>query len=404
MRHLLKVLPALVLLLPSSAGLCGVIDVPACGLTIQGAIDAASPGDTVLVACGTYYEHDIELRSGIALASETGQADCVTIDAQQQGRVMRCDGVEDVVVVGLTLTGGLTSDSGQWFDISGGGLACVGSDPTLVNVVFEDNTGHRRGGGVWCYDSSAVFENVSFIGNHVGNIGGVGDGGGLSANLGSAVELTDVVFVGNTAAGDGGGAYFTGAPVLTRCWFEGNSAEWGGGLACVGGWSSPSISEVTLVANSAYAGGGISSRDGAGPVLENVTVVGNVADYGAGIDIAQSSYVTIDNTIVAMNYPDVAIACFLTPAPTLTCCDLFGNAGGDWVGCISDQYGPNGNIWLDPLFCGDANPDAPYVLDADSPCTPANSGCGELIGAWPVGCGTTPVESTSWGTIKGMFR
>jgi predicted outer membrane repeat protein len=147
---------------------------------------------------------------------------------------------------------------------------------------------------LWCYNSPAALTNVSFVGNHVGTVGGIGDGGGLSANFQSAVQLTDVAFVENTAAGDGGGAYFTGASVLTRCWFERNSAEWGGGLACVGGWCSPLIREVTLVANSASAGGGISSRDEATPVLENVTVVGNVADYGAGIDIAQSSYVTID--------------------------------------------------------------------------------------------------------------
>ena len=88
----------------------------------------------------------------------------------------------------------------------------------------------------------------------------------------------------------------------------------------------------------------------------------------------------------------------------LSCCDIFGNAGGDYVGCIEDQAGESGNISLDPLFCGPEIGD--FTLSSASPCTPfsePNPEC-DQIGALPVGCGPTPTERVSWGAIKGIFR
>lgn len=73
----------------------------------------------------------------------------------------------------------------------------------------------------------------------------------------------------------------------------------------------------------------------------------------------------------------------------LSCVNIFGNDDGDWVGAISDLQQANGNLNLDPQFCGDANPVSPFSIAGSSPCAAANNpGCG-LIGALPVGCGET---------------
>ncbi len=91
----------------SSPLLANTWHVPDDAPTIQAGVDAAAAGDTVLVACGTYFEHDIVMKSGICLRSETGNPDCVTIDAGQAGRVMEFNHLDSLVIVqGFHFTGG----------------------------------------------------------------------------------------------------------------------------------------------------------------------------------------------------------------------------------------------------------------------------------------------------------
>jgi len=69
---------------------------------------------------------------------------------------------------------------------------------------------------------------------------------------------------------------------------------------------------------------------------------------------------------------------------TVSCCDVFGNGDGDWVGDLAGRLGSAGNISLYPGFCDLNLPD--YRLQADSPCRAEANACGGGIGALGVGC------------------
>jgi hypothetical protein len=87
--------------------------------------------------------------------------------------------------------------------------------------------------------------------------------------------------------------------------------------------------------------------------------------------------------------------------PELSCCDLYGNAGGDYIGVLSSQRYVRNNGSADPRYCDAGRDD--FTLAKNSPCAPENSPCGRM-GAFDVACDESPVEATSWGTVKARFR
>jgi len=82
--------------------------------TIEAGFDSSAAGDTVLVACGTYYESELYIKSGVVLRSETGQPDCATIDGGG-GTILWCVNVDDATrIEGLTLTDGIWGAHCYW--------------------------------------------------------------------------------------------------------------------------------------------------------------------------------------------------------------------------------------------------------------------------------------------------
>jgi parallel beta-helix repeat protein/predicted outer membrane repeat protein len=440
--------------------------------TIRDGVGAAGVHDTVLVACGTYYEHSIFIAHEIALLSETGEADCVAIDAQQQGCVIEIGACVDsrAIVKGFTIRGASC--------LRGGGVRLhLYASPRLVNLVLEDNTA-LDGAGIWVDETGyATLENITFAGNHA-----EGNGGGLYVYGGGFPRLTGCRFLGNTAEYDGGGAYIyeaaaanvsdccfslneagrdgsamwcdqnsllivagttfdhnvgvavtlnaasvdmsdciflgnTGtalkllnaSPSLSGCCFRSNAGGWGGAMVIMGDF--PAIENTVFSGNSGTYGGAIYIDSGR-PEIRNCTFVGNSGGQGSSISVVRDAFDPgpIENSILAYGYGGPAVYCWgsgSNPDPSLSCCNIYGNEGGDLVGCIAEQFEVNGNFSACPSFCDvDA---ADFQLCDESPCAPGNHpyghGCG-LIGAFEVGCscGPTQTEGSTWGSIKSMYR
>jgi len=86
------------------------IHVPADQQTIQGAINAANNGDTVLVAPGTYYENINFMGKAITVTSSAGAAQ-TTIDGGKKGTVVTFNAGEGLnsVLNGFTVQNGASS-------------------------------------------------------------------------------------------------------------------------------------------------------------------------------------------------------------------------------------------------------------------------------------------------------
>jgi hypothetical protein len=434
----LPLAPALLLVLMPGLARAETLHVPGEYPTIQAGIDAANDGDIVELGYGTFSgegNRDIDFKGkAITVRSFGGNPDLCwincegSVDEPHRGFRFHSGETSSSRLEGITIANGYAAgftDAGR-----GGAVVCDHASPRIRKCVFRNNHADGGGGAIGLYYCEGDIRECSFVENSTDRGGGAVYSAGSETDLirceftgntsaiyggavyyfhGGSLDASHCRFIGNTSVGSGGAVRgWQGDPGRFRnCHFEGNSSGFSGGAVGVTGETS--VEDCVFIGNQAAIRGGAVMFDnfiGDG-VLDSCTFYGNSAPPGGGcIGKIFDTLLEVRNTIIAFSREGGSVTClsFYEP-PVLFCTDIFGNEGGDWLDCIADQSGINGNISEDPLFCDPENGD--FTLQEGSPCAPfshPNEEC-DLIGAWPVGCSPpTATVGTTWGRIKARFR
>ncbi len=291
---------ALCLCLATIAARAATIDVPGDHATIQGAIDAAISGDTVMISPGIYRESALRYAGkGIVLRSidpeDPAIVDATVVDGDGGASVFIFDGGEDTasVLSGLTITGGSADE--------GAGVFCASASPLIYRCRIVDNVAFSNGGGIHCDAASPIIHGCELVSNNAQH-----GGGGISCMLGSRPRVVDCTLADNGASRGGGAYCFASSPSIERSRVSGNfcppSEGVGGGIAAYF-FSAPRIEACVIDSNTAYlGGGGVWCDYYCAPSISATAITGNeVQVSGGGIAAYDDSTPTLANCVIASN-------------------------------------------------------------------------------------------------------
>ncbi len=295
------------------------LTVPGDHATIQGAIDAASAGDTVLVSAGTYAEEIDFLGKDIEVVSVSGAATTIIDpsaappspgqDLNPETPLRRLERRIDAYGwVRLVATSG-ENGSGE----SGAGGE-DGSEQILVDTMGRGDAGSPsrvaalgNNGSVVVFEGGesrkAILDGFTIRGGDASS-----EGGGIRIQSGSSPTIRNNIVQQNTACSGGGGIGIAfSSPLIENNEISDNhqsgcSGGIGGGGISLRGAASPEIRGNTLSGNSFGTGGGISLFAAGTPTLENNLIVDNTAGSGGGgMDFANASNALMVQNVISGN-------------------------------------------------------------------------------------------------------
>lgn len=341
------------------------ITVPGMQPTIQAAINAASPGDTVVVSPGTYTENINFNGKAITVQSSQGAATTI-IDGGGAGPVatFATGEARSSVLQGFTLRNGTTPAADSY---EGGGVHISSASPSILNNVVSGNGGCSGVGISVAFASPLIQGNT--IANNAQNTCSGGQGGGIYVRGAASAQIVSNTITSNHADSGGGIALFAaGTPTIENNVVENNSAGQGGGLYAVN-QSDAAVVQNIFATNSATTGAGlyISPPSGTqGATLTNDTVAGNT---GAGLWVGGfDSSIVISNTLFVAPSGDAAVQCdtsYNATAPSFITDDLFNGGSPAYAGPCLSNPGSSGNAAVDPQFVNASSGN--YHVNAASP-------------------------------------
>jgi hypothetical protein len=187
MKTILSVLLQIILL--SAFSFAEIIHVPTDIDSIQGGINMANEGDTVLVQPGIYVENIDFERKNIVVGSlflTTNDKQYISqtvIDGDSSDSVVNFFGDQDssAVLCGFTITNGKGwAVCGARCQYHGGGINCGNANPTLSNLIIKGNCA-ELGGGIFLENSSPKLIDVTITENTA-----LYGGGGIHFGVGGA--------------------------------------------------------------------------------------------------------------------------------------------------------------------------------------------------------------------------
>ena len=218
--------------------------------TLQEAITAASSGDEIWVAAGTYQpanEQSFAMKEGVKIYGGFAGTENSLAQRNWKTNVSELMGNQASVVIndgnGLTsaaLLDGFKISSG--YATAGGGMYNNNASPTISNCIFASNIADEMGGAMYNLNSSPTIVNVVFDSNETEL-----DGAAVY-NKDSSPLVMNTIFFENPATRYGGGMFNSGGNVnVINCLFKGNRVWTDGDGAAIYSKSGTTIAVINSI-------------------------------------------------------------------------------------------------------------------------------------------------------------